>query len=114
VPAKDALVRLLGLGMRARTVVVGVAAVRAGLQRDAGRGGIACVVMAADASPRTREKVERLAVARGVPVRWGPVAERLGAALGRPSVQAVGVSDQALARGVLAVDGGVSGDNADS
>jgi ribosomal protein L7Ae-like RNA K-turn-binding protein len=108
----EALVRLLGLGMRARTVVVGVSAVRAGLQREA--GGIACVVMAADASPRTREKVERLAVARGVPVRRGPVAERLGAALGRPSVQAVGVSDRALARGVLAVDGGVSGDNADS
>jgi len=31
----------------------------------------------------------------------GPAGERLGAALGRPPVQAVGVSDRALARGLL-------------
>jgi len=31
----------------------------------------------------------------------GPVAERLGAGLGRPPVQAVGVADAALARGLV-------------
>ncbi len=105
-----ALLRLLGLGVRARHVAIGVTAVRAGLQR----GALACVVLAADLSERTRDKVERLATARRVPVLRGPAAERLGAALGRPPVQAVGVGDQALARGLLAVDGGVSGDDADS
>jgi len=59
------------------------------------------LVLAADASPRTREKVERLARARRVPVLMGPVAERLGAGLGRPPVQAVGVADAALARGLV-------------
>jgi len=106
----DALARLLGLGLRARRVVIGVAGVRAQLQR----GALGCVVVAADASPRTREKVERLARARGVPVLRGPSAERLGAGLGRPPVQAVGVSDPGVARGLLAAFGGVCGDNADS
>lgn len=88
--------RLLGLGMRARNVVVGVAGVRAELAR----GRLACVVVAADRTDRTRDKVERLALARGVPMLVGPDAERLGAALGRPALQAVGVRDRALARGL--------------
>ena len=88
----DRLTRLLGLGLRAGRVVVGVAGVRAGLQR----GDVHCVVLAADASARTRDKVERLAVARGIPLLHGPVAEELGARLGRPPVQAVGVEDDLL------------------
>jgi ribosomal protein L7Ae-like RNA K-turn-binding protein len=106
------LLRLLGLGAKARRLVIGVASVRSQLQREA--DSLACVVLAEDAGPRTQEKVGRLAVARGIPVLRGPVAEQLGAALGRPPVQAVGVSDKALARGLMAGDGGVSGDDADS
>jgi ribosomal protein L7Ae-like RNA K-turn-binding protein len=98
----DRVTRLLGLGLRAGDVVIGVAGVRATLQR----GGVECVVLAADATPRTREKVERLALARGVPVVGGPPAEQLGAGLGRPPVQAVGVTGGALARGVVASIGG--------
>jgi ribosomal protein L7Ae-like RNA K-turn-binding protein len=90
--------RLLGLGLRAGNVVIGVAGVRAGLQR----GKISCVVLAADASPRTIEKVVRLAEAKNIPVLRGPVADELGAGLGRPPVQAAGVSDAALARGLIA------------
>ena len=92
---------LLGLGARARRLVVGVAGVRARLQA----GSVRCVVLAADASARTRDKVERLARARGVPVIRGPVALELGAGLGRSPVQAVGVEDGALARGVLEAGG---------
>lgn len=97
----DRVVRLLGLGVRAGRgrVVIGVAGVRAGLQRD----GLRCVVLAGDASPRTRDKVQRLAVARGVPIVPGPDAGTLGAGLGRPPVQAVGVADAALARGLMAL-----------
>jgi len=91
------LVRLLGLGLRAGRLVVGVTGVRAQLQRD----GLSCVVLAADASARTREKVERLARARGVSVLAGPAALDLGAGLGRRPVQAVGVADAGLARGLL-------------
>jgi ribosomal protein L7Ae-like RNA K-turn-binding protein len=93
------LVRLLGLGCRAGRVVVGVAGVRAELQRDA----LSCVVLAGDASPRTLEKVGRLAAARGVPIVRGPGASVLGAGLGRAPVQAVGVADAALARGLVGV-----------
>jgi ribosomal protein L7Ae-like RNA K-turn-binding protein len=92
------IVRLLGLGLRAGNVVIGVAGVRAGLQR----GKISCVVLAADTSQRTVEKVVRLAEAKNVPVLRGPVADELGAGLGRPPVQAVGVSDPALAKGLIA------------
>ena len=92
------ITRLLGLGLRAGNVVIGVAGVRAGLQR----GKISCVVLAADASQRTIEKVARLAEAKRVPVLRGPGADELGAGLGKPPVQAVGVSDPALAKGLLA------------
>ena len=94
----DRVTRLLGLGLRAGRVVVGVAGVRAGLQR----GKLACVVLAADAGQRTHEKVGRLAQAKGVPLITGPDAVQLGKGLGRPPVQAVGVQDPALARGLLA------------
>ena len=90
--------RLLGLGLRAGNVVIGVAGVRAGLQR----GTIACVVVAADASRRTIEKVMRLAEAKQVATLRGPNATELGAGLGKPPVQAVGVADPALAKGLLA------------
>ena len=93
----DRLVRLLGLGVRGGGVVIGVSGVRARLQRNA----LACVVLAADASPRTRDKVERLARARHIPILVGPAADRLGAGLGRSSVQAVGVADATLARGLV-------------
>ena len=93
----DALAGLLGLGARGRKLVVGVAGVRARLQR----GTVQAVVLAADASARTREKVERLALARGIPVLVGPEAVQLGRRLGRSPVQAVGVEDRALARGMV-------------
>ena len=96
----DRIVRLLGLGLRAGRVVVGVAGVRAKLQRD----GLRCVVLAADASARTQDKVERLARARGVPIVRGPGAGPLGAGLGRPPVQAVGVEDAGLARGLASLE----------
>lgn len=94
------MTRLLGLGVRAGNVVIGVAGVRAGLQR----GKLQCVVLAADAGQRTIEKVGRLAAAKNIPVLRGPVAAELGVGLGRPPVQAVGVADQALARGLMSVE----------
>ena len=95
----ERVVRLLGLGLRGGggRVVVGVGGVRKQLQR----GGLRCVVLARDASARTLEKVERLARARGVPIVLGPGAFELGHGLGRPPVQAVGVADAALARGLV-------------
>lgn len=92
----SALLGLLGLGARAGTVAFGVDAVRRGLQRDE----FVCVVVAEDASPRTIEKVVRLARGRQVEVVRGPRADQMGARLGRPPVMAAGVRDRALADGI--------------
>jgi ribosomal protein L7Ae-like RNA K-turn-binding protein len=69
---------------------------------------VQCLVVAADASSRTREKVVRLAAARRVPVVAGPPADELGARLGLATVQVVGVLDRALAVGLLEGPGGMA------
>ena len=89
---------LLGLGLRAGNVIVGVDGVRTGLRA----GQCALVVVAADASPRALEKVVRLAEGRGVPHIRGPASADIGQRLGRPPVMVVGVRDPALARGIRA------------
>ncbi len=94
----DRLLGLVGLGLRAGQVIVGVDAVRAELQRN----GIQCVVMASDASPRALEKVSRLAKARGIPIVEAGKSAALGARLGRPPVMVAGVRDPKLAAGILA------------
>jgi hypothetical protein len=45
--------------------------------------------------------VARLAEAKKVPVIRGPVAGELGAGLGKPPVQAAGVNDPSLAKGLI-------------
>jgi ribosomal protein L7Ae-like RNA K-turn-binding protein len=95
-PAASGVLALLGLGYRARNVVIGVDAVRTELKA----GKLRCVVLAADAGPRAEEKVVRLAVARGIPIVPGPLADEIGAQLGKPPVQAVGIRDRALAEGI--------------
>lgn len=91
------LLGLLGLGARAGSVVIGVDAVRAALQR----GQCRCLVTASDISPRAIEKVVRLAQGRGIRMVTGPVADAMGQALGRPPVMVVGVVDNGLAQGIL-------------
>jgi ribosomal protein L7Ae-like RNA K-turn-binding protein len=93
----EAELGLLGLGARRRALVIGTAGVRVALQR----GELALVVVAADVSARTVEKVLRLARGRRVRTVAGPSAGELGRRLGRPgSVQAVGVRDPHLAAGI--------------
>ena len=101
-PSRAAL-SLLGLGLRARRVAVGVDAAREALRR----GVAEAIVLPVDAGPRSRERLVALAGHKQVPVLVGPAAERLGAALGRPPVHGVAVLDRQLARGlrqVLAAD----------
>jgi ribosomal protein L7Ae-like RNA K-turn-binding protein len=91
------LLGLIGLGYRGRRIIVGVDGVRKELQA----GKCWCVVVAQDASPRTLDKVVRLAAAKGVPLLPGPSAAAIGAQLGKPPVMAVGVRDRALAGGMV-------------
>jgi ribosomal protein L7Ae-like RNA K-turn-binding protein len=96
--AEQKVVALLGLGTRARTVVIGVQQVRAA----AARRRLALAVIANDASMNTRHKVVPLLTARGVEVIEGPPAKVLGAAVGKSIAAAVGVIDADLARGIRA------------
>lgn len=87
---------LIGLGLRAGRVAVGVDAARAALQK----GAAEAIVISGDAGERAREKLVSLAGHKQVPLYVGPDAERLGAALGRPPVHGVAVLDRQLARGL--------------
>lgn len=90
------ILRLVGLGVRARTAVVGVDQVRRATQR----GRVRVALVAADVSQNSRGKVLPLLRARRVPVIELPSSARLGAAAGRPSTTAIAVTDAGLARGI--------------
>ena len=92
----DRMLRLIGLGARARNVVVGVEQVRTAARK----GNLAFAVVAPDASENSRDKIVPLLKARRVKFVEGPSAAELGAAVGRDHTAAVGVIDPQLARGI--------------
>ena len=87
---------LLGLGLRARSVVVGVEQVRAAVAKRR----VVLAVVADDAAENSRTKVLPLLNARRVQVVGGVTASDLGAAVGRETTTVVAVVDEALARGI--------------
>ena len=92
---------LLGLGVRGRLVLVGVDRVR----EAAHKGTLRVAVVAADASPNSRAKVDALLAAKKVAVLEVPSANELGAVAGRESTAVIGVVDAQMAKGILAAAG---------
>ncbi len=90
------LLRLVGLGVRGRGVVVGVEQVRAAAKRNK----LVFAIIAPDAAANSLDKVVPLLNARRVRFVEGPPAAELGAAVGRQQTAAVGVIDRDLARGM--------------
>lgn len=90
------MLRLLGLGVRSRGVIVGVEQVR----DAAKRGKLVLAVVAADASPHSTSKVVPLLVARRVDIVKVDSTAVLGRAVGREQTVAVGIVDRQLARGI--------------
>jgi len=91
------VLKLLGLGQRARIVVSGDEGVRAKLERRQAR----LVIIAADAAPATQHDFSTLSRRFRVPfVIFGMKAE-LGAALGKSPRAVLTVLDQHLARRIL-------------
>ena len=88
------LLDLLGLAARAGQVVTGTEAVRGGVREDKLRR----VILASDAAPTQRKKLEPLLIARGVPYHSMFTQAELGAAMGRAPVSAVGLGDANFAR----------------
>jgi ribosomal protein L7Ae-like RNA K-turn-binding protein len=93
------LLGLLGLGVRGRGAVVGVERVR----DAAKRGTLVVAIVAPDASRHSLDKVVPLLEARRIRIIEGPSAVVLGNAVGKEATAVVGVTDRALASGVLAL-----------
>lgn len=92
--AERRLLDLLGLAARAGSVVFGTDGVRRGIRE----GGVGFVLLAEDGSPTQHRKLVPLLEAKGVPYRILLDQERLGAAIGRAPVSAVGLTGQSFAR----------------
>ena len=93
------VLRLIGLGVRSRGVVVGVDRVR----EAAHNGKLRLALVAHDASPNSLDKIVPLLKARHVRFMDWPTAAALGAAVGREQAAAVGVVDTPLADGIRRV-----------
>jgi ribosomal protein L7Ae-like RNA K-turn-binding protein len=94
--ARQRLLRLIGLGVRARGAVVGVQQVR----QAAKKGDLAFAVVAPDASQNSLDKLVPLLRARRIRFADAVSAAELGAAVGRESTAAVGIVDRQLAKGI--------------
>ena len=93
------VLRLVGLGVRARGAVVGVEQVR----EAARKGKLELAVVARDASEHSVKKVVPLLEARRVRILRSPSAIDLGHAVGREQTAAVGIVDRQLAKGIRAL-----------
>jgi ribosomal protein L7Ae-like RNA K-turn-binding protein len=104
---RQRMLRLLGLGMRGRGVVVGVNQVRDAAKHDK----LFLAVVAMDVSSNSLDKIVPLLKGRRVKFVEMPSAAELGAAVGRVETAVVGIVDRQLAAGVNAlVTSGSSGD----
>ena len=95
----DRVLRLVGLGARSRGIVVGIDQVREAAKKDK----VVYVLVAADASRNSTEKLVPLLNARGIMFVEGPPAAELGTAVGKEQTAAVGIVDRQLARGIRAL-----------
>lgn len=96
---RQRVLRLLGLGMRSRGVVVGVQQVRDAAKHDK----LFLAVVAMDASSNSLDKVVPLLNGRRVRFVEVPSAAELGGAVGRVETAVVGIVDRQLAAGVSAL-----------
>lgn len=94
---------LIGLGVRGRLVVVGSERVKIEAQKD----GVFLAIVAMDASRHSLDKVVPVLRARHIDIIEWPNAAELGAAVGKETTSAIGIADQALARGIRAVVSGI-------
>ena len=90
------LLRLVGLGVRARGAIVGVEQVR----ENAKKNKVAFAVVAMDASRHSLDKVIPLLNARRVRFVEVPSSAELGGVVGRESTAVVGIVDRQLAKGI--------------
>lgn len=95
----------LGMAARAGQLRIGTDAVRRSIRSRRA----AAVVIAGDAPPYVREKLERLLTSRSLPYRVVLDGDRLGRAVGRERVVALAVTDGSLGRRVMELAEAVEG-----
>ena len=95
-PVHGRLLRLIGLGARARGVVIGVDRVREAVKKNK----VAFAIVAANVSRHSLDKVVPLLNARRVRFIEVPDAAELGGAVGRDSTAVIGIVDRQLAKGI--------------
>jgi ribosomal protein L7Ae-like RNA K-turn-binding protein len=93
-PAHRRLLELLGLAARAGAIITGIDSVRRAAREDK----VFRVILADDAAPGQQGKLTPLLDARKVPFHSQFTRFELGAALGRDSVSAVGITDRSFAK----------------
>jgi ribosomal protein L7Ae-like RNA K-turn-binding protein len=93
---RQKVMRLLGLGVRGRGVLVGVSQVREAAKSHK----VFYALVATDASENSLDKVVPLLNARRVRFVEVPSAVELGTAVGREQTAVVGIVDRQLAAGV--------------
>lgn len=96
--AEDEALGLLGLARRAGRAVVG----RRQLEDAARNGELRALVLAEDATENARGRLRGLVARTGVPTVELADRARLGNAVGKGAVAAVGVTDRGLAARVVA------------
>lgn len=89
-----AVLSLLGLAGRAGGIVLGIDSVRTRVRE----GKVLRVILAADTAAGQRDKLLPLLEARRVPFHTMFTRDQMGAALGRESISAVGITDRNFAR----------------
>jgi len=93
----DSLRQLLNLCLRARRLVSGDAAVTKAIKSN----NVHLVLLAGDASNRTKMQFKRLAQENGIPLVCHGSKFSLGQVLQKPPRSVVGVMDKHFARGML-------------
>jgi ribosomal protein L7Ae-like RNA K-turn-binding protein len=93
-PAHRRLLDILGLAARAGAIITGIDSVRRAAREDK----VFRVILADDAAPGQQGKLTPLLDARKVPFHSIFTRFELGAALGRDSVSAVGITDRRFAK----------------
>lgn len=103
--ASKALLNGLGLAARAGRVRVGYDGVRRAIRNGEAR----VVIIAGDAPAPVRRRLERILNGEGTSHKIVLDGDSLGAALGRPRVVAVAVTERSLGRRILELAGEVEG-----
>lgn len=94
---KGALQQLLNLCLRARQLVSGDAAVTKAIKSNR----VHLVLLASDASDRTKEQFTKRAREHGIPIACCGSKSNFGQVLQRPPRSVVAVTDKHFARGML-------------